>query len=315
MSDLSDDDLDLLADLLAGEGTDEQVARVQASPALSQALADLSAASDLVTADLAELADLPDLAPPAGFDARLAAAFAAEAGPPARATSQSGASAETVVPLSSARSSHAQPSGRGSSPWPLRVAAGVIGLGLLAGVGVAISKAGGGSEDQVTAAAGKAESAPTTASGRDYADTAGLAAALPDLLAGPGARALAAPQAQDQATDSAAGAGTGASTGASTGGGEVPAAAPEVAAARPMDLSALDRLRTPEGLQACYTALELPADSRPLVLDYATWKGQPALVIVLPIDARPEQVQVTVVGARCGDGTDDFKTYARIDRP
>lgn len=315
MSDLSDEDLDLLADLLAGEGTDEQVARVAASPALSQVLADLSDAADLVVADLATL---PDVAPPAGFDARLAAALAAEPGPPARSTSTPGG--QTVVPLAEARSAHAERSRGGSSPWPLRVAAGVLGLGLLGGVGVLLSQTGGSSDNgNLAASAPQPKAAPTTASGRDYSDARGLAEALPQLLAITQARDAA------SAAEGAAGSSTNASGTATGGSGpaassEVQAPAPLQAPARgaapaPADLTALDRLRTPAGLTACLDALELPTGTQPLLLDYATWKGRPALVVLLPVAAQPTQVEAYVVGAGCQAGNEELLFFGRLDRP
>jgi hypothetical protein len=352
---LSDDDLDLLADLLAGEGTDAQVARVAASPDLAQALADLEAAQRHVAQDLTALA-AEDVQPPAGFAERLTAALAAEAGPPERARPQVGGgtadrsdavdasgpsdAARDVVPLDAARTrrAHARPT---PAPWIVRSAAGFVALAAAVGIGLAATQGGGGSDgSDDLAAASAAGEVPTTTSGRDYRDTTGVSAALPTLLGRQGAARGESAQSTDAVLGGTATGGTATGGGeplgegaVSTGGsttGTTGAQAPALPSPNTADSSAptptaldlasadpaaLDRLRDPAGLRACYLALELAPDTSPLALDYASWRGEPALLILLPVAAQPQQVEAYVVGADCGAGTDALRFFGRLDRP
>jgi hypothetical protein len=77
----------------------------------------------------------------------------------------------------------------------------------------------------------------------------------------------------------------------------------------------LARLRTPTGLHSCLASLTDPADrSTPLALDYATYKGTPALVVVLP-SAKPSKLDIWVVGAGCTQLESDLLLYVKADRP
>jgi hypothetical protein len=77
----------------------------------------------------------------------------------------------------------------------------------------------------------------------------------------------------------------------------------------------LARLRTPTGLNSCLASLTDPADtSTPLALDYATYKGTPALVVVLP-SAKPSKLDIWVVGAGCTQLESNLLLYVKADRP
>ena len=77
----------------------------------------------------------------------------------------------------------------------------------------------------------------------------------------------------------------------------------------------LARLRTTEGLASCITALTEPGQVvLPLALDYATFEGSPALVVVLP-STKADKVDVFVVGPGCTTGDAALLYFARLDRP
>ncbi|MCU1600252.1 MAG: hypothetical protein JWO22_961, partial [Frankiales bacterium] len=77
----------------------------------------------------------------------------------------------------------------------------------------------------------------------------------------------------------------------------------------------LARLRTPTGLAGCIASLTGPDDSGlPLALDYASFEGKPALVVLLP-DNRPSKVDFWVVGPTCTQAESALLYYARVDRP
>jgi anti-sigma factor RsiW len=86
------------------------------------------------------------------------------------------------------------------------------------------------------------------------------------------------------------------------------------------------RLATDPGrLAACLNGLAasqtLAAAKKPILVDFATFEGKPAMVVVLPTEQRgqlrSDRVDVWVVGARCGvtAGDEDVLTFARIPPP
>lgn len=86
------------------------------------------------------------------------------------------------------------------------------------------------------------------------------------------------------------------------------------AGAVPAPVDPLAGLRTTTGLASCLAELDDPDDpQQPLALDYATWDGQPALVVVLPT-SKAGKVDVLVVGAGCRSGNDALLYYARLPR-
>jgi hypothetical protein len=264
-------DLDVLADVLAGEAGPEHLQRC---PGCTASLEELRIASESVTG---RLAALPELPVPDDVARRLHAALHPE--------TASGATVTTLPPAAAARR------------W-LSAAAAV--LVLLAGVGYGVSRLGGGND--TTTASGSDAAAKAAApevdvvrnsTGLDYTNRASLAAALPDLLAGTSASrdtALAAP---------------------------APATAGSAEAKTQMSVAdPLARLRDNAGLAECLLALLPPEDPsvRPLAIDYASYKGAPALVVVLP-STLPNKLDVFVVGPECSRANDSTLFYTSVDKP
>jgi hypothetical protein len=280
-------DLDQLADVVAGEaplGAQEHVA------GCVQCRADLD---ELVGADTAvreQLAALAAIPLPTDVADRLTAALDAEG---AADSPAAGTGAATVTPFPGAADA-------GPAKWLAAAAAVVV---LLGGGSYGISRLGHGSGGAGSASSGagadKAAAAPElslarNSSGTDYRDRATLAAALPDLLAGRRQPAPAAAQLQGNAPSARAGANT----------RSVPGADP------------LAPLRDDKGLAECLLALLPPDDPsvQPLALDYASFRGRPALVVVMPAGT-PNKLDVFVVGPTCSRANDSVLFYTSVDRP
>lgn len=318
-------DLDGLADLLSARGADRADASAGADGGFvvggaaevhlatcggcTARLAELEAAEHLVVSALVPLGDLPL---PADVAQRLASALAGEpalvpAAPAASAAGDPGPSDQGPSDRGASDPGPSDPGGPGRHPAPLAdvvplagrrrrpwlpvaaslvlVAGGLLGYGLLTG-------GPGGSADMATTTAsgarpeaGAAAPVPTVASGLDYADPVAVAAGLRGVLSG---RAGAA--------------------------GNRPSATPDPAAVTVVD--PLARLRDPAALADCLAALVDPAapDERPLALDYATYRGAPALAVVLP-DTDPARVSVFVVGPTCSRAADGLLFFTRLPRP
>lgn len=297
-------DLDRLADLLAGEGSDTDVAHVADCTGCAGRLDELATAEVEVAAVLAAL---PAPTTPPELSARLTAALAAlpplsgaEDGPfdpgPAptgdeREPAGAGAASRTVTPFPTG--------GRRSRFTPLAAAAALV---VVAGTGAALvltrsshdnstSSAAAGPAAGADKATGLTAGVPTSSTGTDYAAAGSVASALPALLYG-GVR------------------------GTSSESGEAPQAptsglTPFSAATDP-----LARLRQPEDLAGCLAAVEPPGTTTPpLALDYASYGGAPALVVVLPDGSDAAKVDVFVVGAGCRQGDDGTLFFTRVDRP
>ena len=314
-------DLDALADLLAGEGPDAHVEHLSACPACSAALVDLEQAQEQVRTALAAL-PAPEV--PADLAARLDAALL-EARPPEPAARPVGALAASPgaepdddddderdgderdgapAPL---RPAVALPRQRRSagSPWLLRSAAAAGFLLVLGGGALAVRQSATSSDSAATAApasstADRASAPPRTVlsseSGRDYgAGRSALETALPELLDEdvPLSRTEQAPA----GTPSAEG------------------ALPSPDALSSLDTESLDRLHDPEELAGCLSGLSEPGrDGVPLALDYASYDGRPALVVVLPSEVQ-RRVDVFVVGAGCRAGAEQTLLFTRLPRP
>lgn len=270
-------DVDALADVLAG-GHDPHL---EACEACRARLAELSAALPGVSAALAAL---PDPVPPADLEQRVAAALA-EARSPATAD---------VLPLIRRR-----------TRW-LPALAAVAAAAVLVTGGVLLSQRGGSSGASRTTA-----SSPTyavNASGTNYTATpASLSAALPALLAGRAQGAASqmggvtpAPLA-DHLTSRAS-----ASPGRTVMGGELtPATAGDP----------LAPLRSTSGLARCLASLTDPSQpGLPLALDYASFNGAPALVVVLP-SVKPDKVDVLVVPPGCAKADGQVLYFTRLPKP
>lgn len=280
-------DLDTLADVLADEGEPHDTAHLSACASCTSRLAELQAADARVAA---ALSTLPPPAVPADLADRLTAALAAEA--PLRA----GSASVTALPAPGSR----------RRTWLPAAAAAVL---LLSGAGIGYSLLDGGAADSAGDSATGATAGPevvVSASGTDYADPAAVSAALPRVLTGGEAVALAQPG------DSAAGSGD---AGRSTQDESAAAAAPAPEAAMVAD--PLAPLRTPEGLADCLVSLQESPDAapvEPLAVDYAMYDGAPALAVVL-LDPDPSKLSVFVVGPNCNPADADLRHFVRVDAP
>lgn len=277
-------DLDALADLLDDE-TAEGAAHVETCSECRSALAELRRATAQVSRDLAAL---PAAALPDDVRDRID-----------RALADDGAALASVTTLPAARTS---PGRR----WLPAAAAVVL---LLAGAGYGLSRLGGNGDGTATSSAGRAADSAAGAAelgvvrndtGTDYTGRDSLATALPQLLTGAAADTATVPK---QAAPL---------RGAPPGG----ASSPATSLSLPAPADPLARLRDNAGLADCLLALLPPDDPsvRPLALDYATFKGTPALVVVLP-GALPNKLDVFVVGAGCSRANDSTLFYTSVDKP
>ncbi len=283
-------DLDQLADALAGEAEPDSTAHLASCSSCTSRLRELEAAEAGVTA---ALRTLPPPALPEGLAERLTAALAAE---PGLRSSTAGAGV-TALP-------ERRPSRRllpAAAATVLALSAGALGYSVVTG---SQSSEDSGSADSEAAAA--APAVPTSASGADYADAAAVSGVLPGVLAGQ-ADAL-------RSMDSAAGAAATAPSAPSEEARTTTMQAPAPAAATVGD--PLGRLRTPEGLADCLSAVLPPEEPglQPRALDYATYQGQPALAVLLP-DPDPAKVSVYVVGPECAAADARLLGFFRLDAP
>jgi len=221
------------------------------------------------------LAALPDPAVPPGLERRLSAALA-EARRPTQAD---------VLPLTRRR-----------TRW-LPALGAVAAAAVLVTGGVLVAQGDGSHGSTSSTAAGPTYA--VNATGTDYTGTtASLAAALPGLLSG---RAPSAP-AEDRAATPAPVVGQ-ATKGAEMGPLSAPGGDP------------LAELRTTAGLARCLASLTDPTDSGlPLALDYASFNGRPALVVVLP-SAKAGKVDVLVVPPGCAQADGQLLYFTRLPKP
>ena len=275
-------DLDALADVLAGEaslGAEEHVAGCAVCRA---ELDDLRAAQARVTAELAALT-APTV--PGDIAARLLRALADEEADPA--TQPTTGTTVTPFPSATARANPAR--------WLAAAAAVVV---LLVGGLFGISQLHDDSSSSTSASSdaggtsAKELALARNSSGTDYTDRASLAAALPALLSG------------ERAADSMVAA-------------PAPAAPQKNAGANTFAApDPLAPLRETKGLAECLLAL-LPADDpsvKPLAVDYASFRGQPAMVVVLP-GSVANKLDVFVVGPGCSRANDSVLFYTSVDKP
>ena len=327
-------DLDALADRLAQAGQDST--HLSSCPGCAGRLDELAAAQAPVTSALAGLA-APAI--PADVAARLDAALADL--PPLAATplhdqqNSHGSLArpntrsdsvdhegEDVPRAASARVQEPSaepvttlPARQGFPRWLAAAAAVAVVAG---GIGTAITA----QRDRASVTADSADAGALAGpvrneTGNDYADRAALAAAVGGLLAGTASPAPAAFSAESRALPAPAAGVPGAAAGSpetapkdavgTTSGGQAAAAAPA---------DPLAALRTEAGLADCLRAVLPPEDPdlRPLALDYGSYRGTPALVLVLPGASR-DALDVFVVGADCRADNDALLFYASVPAP
>ena len=279
-------DLDGLCDVLAGEGAHAQVGHVSSCADCRAALAEVEQAQEPVRAALAAL---PPPEVPADLAARLDAALlrAREDELRAREDEHPAREDELAGRRRRARVTAARSGSRGPS-WLLGSAAAVVVVAALTGATVGLPRLGGRSSSS--------DSSASTGSRATTADSAGVAP-------------LPAPGAGGEAVSS--------STGTDYGEGK-----PALAAALPTLLRGgagpataatadpLARLHTAAGLADCLAGL---ASAAPVALDYARYAGAPALVVVLPA-ARPDRLDVYVVGAECRAGAEHMLLHTDLQR-
>lgn len=300
-------DLDTLADVLAGEADSGPLGHLAGCPDCRERLDDLRAADRRVAAALSALPD-PPLPPElaAGIDAALGAGTRSAgtrnagthgAGTHGEPAPVGAAAAVTLLPAAAAGR-------RGDRRRWLPAAAAVILLA--AGLGYGVAQLGGAAApaDRASSAArGLSTGSLGTAgvvrnsSGIDYTGRASIAAEVPRLLAGT--------------------AGPSAALGSAPQGSAAPTPAPQLGSAlRAAAPDPLARLQQPAGLADCLLAL-LPPDQptvRPLALDYAAYRGTPALLVLLP-GPTAGKLDVFVVGANCSRGNDSTLFYTSVNRP
>jgi hypothetical protein len=290
-------DLDALADVLAEEGSGAALPEhLQTCATCVAELDALRSAVEQVRSDLGALPPVPPV--PADLDERFRAAIAATpAGTPAGTLAGT-----TVLPAAQPASLEEARSRRGR--W-MAVGGGLAAAAVLVvGGGLLLNRGATDSSSNATAARSRPSGQfPISSTGTDYRSNASLQAALPSLLAS-----------QRTATDSQTGSEKSPLS-------ESPSRVPTPSggsAAGPMTAQSgvdpLAGLRTPQGLASCLAALSDPKDpGLPLALDYALYKGAPALIVVLP-SAKASKVDIWVVGAGCTQQDAQLKLYLRADR-
>ncbi len=272
-------DLDLLADFAAGalDGTPqaaEVAARIATDPDWAELHAALVRADEAVRADLAAL---PAPTIPSDIAARLDEALAGEE-----------RAGRTVVPL------------RRRKSWALAGSSVAAGIALLAG---------GVFGYQLMTTDGQRDSGTSTASApestKSLADTP--AGAEPPKAAAPGS----APELYSGSRT------TGTAYRAETLDGQVSAlvratrleSQDSLTGQKASVLGVLSRLASPPALAGCLAALGV--DARPLAVDFATFSGSPAAVIVLP-GQKAGAADVAIVGPDCGLAGADLKLRSNV---
>ncbi|MDT7573099.1 MAG: hypothetical protein QOE05_3273 [Actinomycetota bacterium] len=288
-------DLDALTDLLAGEaslGAEEHAAGCAECRA---ALDELRTAHSRVIDELAALTAMPI---PSDVADRLQDALRDVAAAPVDEDPATAATTVTPFPTASARDA----SSAGPARWLAAAAAAVV---LLAGGAYGFSQLGGDSgSGAADSASGGTEASKLAvarnSSGTDYSDRASLAAAVPGLLKG-GAS-------QDTAMVAAA-----PPQGAAGQKSAAPQRSANLAAPAPDPLAPL---RDDKGLAECLLALLPPDDPsvQPLAIDYASFRGKPAMVVLLP-GAAEGKLDVFVVGPGCSRANDSVLFYTSVDAP
>jgi len=180
---------------------------------------------------------------------------------------------------------------------PFAAAASAVGLAAVLGTTVLRTNDQRSTDagDAATDSVAGAEAAPgprILTSGTDYRE-AELDFQVRDALTAPPAAAAL------SAEDSAAGRGAGTA--------DAPLGSTEQSSAR--TAPAL----TPEQLQSCVDELSGAPGSSPLLVDYASYAGRPAVVVVLPF--REDTVDVFVVRSDCRVGNDALIYFKRVRTP
>lgn len=272
-------DLDALADVLAGDPEPKHLADCAGCRSRLDELA-----TDLPLVSQA-LADMPLPEMPADLPGRLLDALAAE-----REAEALVPPPVDVLPLRPQR-----------TRWMPALGAAAAAAVIVASGVLLLQRSGGGSDaDTAASTAGYALNDSHTNYTRSGVE---LQAALPSLLTGSARTATLAapvPSAAQELSPQAGGSQDSAqkSSGFSRTGADPLAA-----------------LRATTGLAACLNSLTSPGDTGlPLALDYATFEGRPALVVVLPTKLA-DKVDVFVVGPGCAKADGTVLYFRRLPKP
>lgn len=153
------------------------------------------------------------------------------------------------------------------------------------------------SSNNTTASRDQGSVATSNTGNRYSTEAASYAAALPGLLQG-GAQRTSVTQSFPKGATPAPETATDATLAAPSGG-----------------VDPLAALRTTDGLASCLAELSDPTDPGfPLALDYAEFNGAPALVVVFAT-AKPDKVDVFVVGPGCRQGESALLFFIRVAKP
>jgi hypothetical protein len=83
----------------------------------------------------------------------------------------------------------------------------------------------------------------------------------------------------------------------------------------PKSADPLADLRDTAGLARCLASITDPSESGlPLAVDYASYQGKPALIVVLP-SSKPDKVDVFVLPPGCAQANGDLITFLRLPKP
>jgi len=292
-------DTEVIADLQVGALDDESAAHAQAHLDDCPQCQEVAAALTAVTQTLA---GLPRPEVPADVAARWTSALAAE---PLLVPAGGGA---TVVPM-------AQRDATTSSAWAgrgLAIAAAAAGLLLVAALAYPMLSGGGDTNGSQPLSAAGGSSTPTfEAAAMPTALTSGTAyrTASLDTQVATELTAYESP-AQVSITPSPSlpdpsGGSTDSATTAETG-----SPTPTLTTGQPGPLLAVDRA----ALLSCLSGV-VPAGSVPLLVDVATYQGQPAVIIVVPTDTDSSKMDVYVVARHCTATDVRLLYWLRTDRP
>lgn len=285
-------DLDALADVLAGEPAAHLGAHLATCASCRAAVSEFEAALAPVQAALVELPtpELPDAVAVAVEDviAEERRASATDRAVPSTPPAVPAATTPPAVPAVPAATVTPMAAGRDRRTRWLPIASGVAAAAALVVGAIVVLPGGGGSSDQDSTLSDTA-GIRSSSTGTDYGkDGAALSRALPSLLIGSAPKGVA---------------------GASQPG------APSVTDGRAESTDALAALREPASLASCLASLsDVDDPGIPLALDYASFEGQPALVVVLPT-TRTDKVDVFVVGAGCSQADAKVLFFTRLTRP
>jgi hypothetical protein len=242
------------------------------------------------------LSALPDDPMPADVSRRVDAALAAAAAGTASSTRPAGTATSTVVPLSGRRARWL------TGPAVAGIAASVAVVALVSALVVGHLNGGTTTPKPIAVAApGVATQRQSTASvkqwqtGTDYTKST-IAGLVPKIVLG-------SPPPLPAVAGAAPNAGGAAGTSPNTASGLNHSTVPQFTQ---------EQLRSAGPLLACASALNDGTPVTPLAVDYATYDGKPATIIVFPAPANPRLLDVWVVRSVCSSASIDLLFYGVV---